>query len=81
MINKIKVGQVYELILGDDLKTTIAITNTSYSLINFINKIGVTDVACPNILEYKNLKLLAEYPTWQEAVNSTEFNEVQDEKR
>ena len=72
--NEVKVGQVYEFILGDDLKTTIAITDVSYGLIHFINKIGISDAIFANMLQYQNWNLLAEYPTWQEAVNSKEFN-------
>lgn len=30
------------------------------------------------VSDFKNYTFVAEYPTWQEAVNSPEFNEVED---
>lgn len=67
----IKVGQVYKnhrneicVITSIDYNGTyIYITNTGYA---------GHGVFCDN-------ELIAEYPTWQEAVNSKEFNEVSDE--
>ena len=67
----IKVGQIYECIIlgGKVVVTWMREDKTSFNLIRddgffFIAKEISSD-----------FKLIAEYPTWQEAVNSKEFKE------
>lgn len=66
-MSKIKVGQMYRS----------CITNTIYVVSNMINGISVifSDGSCGRTLErlIREADLIAEYPTWQEAVNSKEF--------
>ena len=65
---EIKVGQIYKT-----KKSLIIITRVKDCNTSFINHKGYAETT-PALLVKSNLKLLAEYPTWQEAVNSKEFN-------
>ncbi len=70
----IKVGQIYKV--NED---KYVITKTWHSDLfdeewaDYIFNDGTTDRTCGNIFKY--LELIAEYPTWQEAVNSKEFRD------
>ena len=77
-MSKIKVGQIY---INDYIKYTI--TNTIPNIVDgFIEKTYqaiAKDGYCFDVLyeDYiKKSKMIAEYPTWQEAVNSKEFKNV-----
>lgn len=71
----IKVGQIYT-----DNEDVYVVTNVWTNIFenkeyfSSINTDG--DVNFNNLVSYaeENDKLIAEYPTWQEAVNSKEFN-------
>lgn len=73
-MSKIKVGQIY---LKKETKEKFVIS--SYRFVEFyclIYQDGFVS-ADVNITFIENYcKLLAEYPTWQEAVNSKEFKDV-----
>ena len=64
---EIKVGQIYRT-----KKSLIIITRVKDCNTSFISHKGYAETT-PALLVKSNLKLLAEYPTWQEAVNSKEF--------
>lgn len=66
-MSEIKVGQIYKT-----KKSLIIITRVKDCNTSFINHKGYAETT-PALLVKSNLKLLAEYPTWQEAVNSKEF--------
>lgn len=75
----IKVGQIYKAIDGH-LRSTVVVTNVenykTHNEVDYISKHGVC--FCQDDAKFLLLhrELIAEYPTWQEAVNSPEFNEV-----
>lgn len=70
----VKVGQIYAL---PWTKTPIAVTDIQYTpkesfdWIYLVSSNGVQSRFWRKTIE--TLELLAEYPTWQEAVNSKEF--------
>ena len=69
-MSKIKVGQIYEVTYlgGKVVVTWIRADKTNFYVVRndgyFFQSIDID----------KYWKLIAEYPTWQEAVNSKEFN-------
>ena len=65
---RIKVGQIYKD--GNDL---YVVTFNDDSDICVIYKDGFTEAEC--LEDFDLGELVAEYPTWQEAVNSKEFNQ------
>lgn len=65
----IKVGQIYKT-----KKSLIVITRVKDCHVSFVNHKGYAETT-PALLVKSELKLIAEYPTWQEAVNSKEFKE------
>lgn len=70
-MSKIKVGQIREY-FGDILITThIEFTQCRGGIVDCIYKDGIVSEFTYSYLE--DSKLIAEYPTWQEAVNSKEF--------
>lgn len=72
----IKVGQIYELPIS---KSPVVVTNIvnkkekHFDLIYFITVDGLQERLWRKSVE-ETLKLIAEYPTWQKAINSKEFN-------
>lgn len=70
----IKVGQIYQLPIS---KTPIIVTrivtkkDKRFDDIYLLNADGITERLWRNVAE--GFDLLAEYDTWQEAVNSKEF--------
>ena len=74
-MSKIKVGQVYKT---DTTETTFVVTYICGGFVSFVTNIGYADEKHKNLMERditaKFIKLIAKYPTWQEAVNSKEFN-------
>lgn len=67
----IKVGQIYEcIILGG--KVVVTWMREDKSSFNLIRDDGLFFIAKELGSDFK---LIAEYPTWQEAVNSKEFKE------
>lgn len=74
-MSKIKVGQIYK----PNEEEIFCITNVCENGLSIIYSDGVAASIKRMYLEkYTWLKnaLIAEYPTWQEAVNSKEFNNV-----
>lgn len=64
----IKVGQIYK-----ENADIIIITDVEVYGVNFINQEGKARILPQHNMNLNNL--LAEYQTWQEAVNSKEFKE------
>lgn len=69
-MSKIKVGQIYKdnVLKCKGVITWVAMDNSRYFMVRqdgFFFQCTMFD---------KDMKLIAEYPTWQEAVNSKEFN-------
>lgn len=78
----IKEGQIYKRNSGEILLITQSepridsIDNlhmTVSDLYSYISKLGKTGAIHKSVIE--GLNLIAEYPTWQEAVNSKEFRD------
>lgn len=70
----IRVGQVYEIYFDSRNWSVIAITNIEDGIMSMINPEGGTDLMeVDEFLYDTETKLIAEYPTWQEAINSKEF--------
>ena len=70
-MSKIKVGQIYKSNLTSAIRTITFIDDEEVSIINidgFVDRWKLDDIPIGA------WKFLAEYPTWQEAVNSEEFN-------
>lgn len=71
----VKVGQIYQLPISKSPVIVTKIINKKdkqYDWIYFINDEGLQERLWRKSVE-ETLKLIAEYPTWQEAVNSKEF--------
>lgn len=68
-MSKIKVGQIYKSNLTLAIRT-IAFVDDEVSIINID---GSVDRWKLDEIPISDWKLLAEYPTWREAVNSPEF--------
>lgn len=67
----VKVGQVYKDSLTDDIRV---VTSIGYNTVSTIDTYGEFDVwIYDNFSKHFKEELIAEYPTWQEAVNSKEF--------
>lgn len=74
----IKVGQIYKT--NDRYKKKIVISGESFNgCVHFIMQDGcvqyISKTSLIQDIQNKFLELIAEYPTWQEAVNSKEFKE------
>lgn len=67
----IKVGQIYKSNLTFAIRV---ITSIEDSEISIIHTDGYVDRWSFDEVLNSNWELVAEYPTWQEAVNSKEFN-------
>lgn len=67
----IKVGQIYKDEDGFRLVITLSSPLDVYGIYNN----GSTVYFSRKNFGNENLNLITEYPTWQEAVNSKEFNE------
>ncbi len=71
-MSKIKVGQIYgHRHAGENI--IIVVTKIKVNGIFYCIKNNGT-VGCRWRSHFDNYDLIAEYPTWQEAVNSKEFN-------
>lgn len=73
-MSKIKVGQVYELPFT---RSNVVVTYIEHKEDSAFDWIYLLTIEGQDRLWRKTvetLKLVAEYPTWQEAVNSKEFN-------
>lgn len=71
----IKVGQIYTD--GENKYVVTHIWSSVWNSKDYFESINTDgEVRCDNSATYaeQNDKLIAEYPTWQEAVNSKEFN-------
>ena len=71
-----KVGQVYKMLDGPFMGGTIfAITNEGAIRYHTITNNGTVEYVSRDFIDCGgDCILLAEYPTWQQAVNSPEFN-------
>ena len=71
----IKVGQIYKEI-GTSNKWVVTRVITRYNDVecNMICQDGEATGGFVPYFFWEKLELIAEYPTWQEAVNSKEFN-------
>lgn len=69
----IKVGQVYQSIKQKDKQFVVTSSNKYDWKSHVISNEGVG--SCRWNSEIRKMELIAEYPTWQEAVNSKEFND------
>lgn len=77
MLN-VKVGQIYKVnedYTKDNCMFVITLTHDGDAY--FVSNIGYAKerdkILVENDIKDKYIKLIAEYPTWQEAVNSKEF--------
>lgn len=72
----IKVGQIYKEIKVPDWRKhdsyIYTITNINFNIVAVIYKDGKTDYVRIDWIN-EDCELIAEYPSWQEAVNSKEF--------
>lgn len=68
----IKVGQIYNSDDGIHVVTQISVSSIGREIASVIYNDGTSDCWSDNFIS-KYSKLIAEYPTWQEAVNSPEF--------
>lgn len=67
----IKVGQVYKSLLTDTIRV---VTSIGYDTVSTIDTYGdCEEWIYDNLVEYIKWELVAEYDSWQEAVNSPEF--------
>ena len=72
---EVKLGQVYRLPLSKIQVAVVRIEHkkeSKFDFVHFITEDGVTESLWRVAVE-ESLELIAEYPTWQEAVNSPEF--------
>lgn len=69
----IKVGQVYIIYLDWDVWSIITITNIDNEIVHVIGNEGFADTYSLDAFQKQDKKLLAEYPTWFEAIMSFEF--------
>lgn len=70
----IKVGQIYKYTTKPRLRFVITQSYDDETRFDYIHNDGVTyGYVWENDVLYKT-KLISEYPTWKEAVNSKEFN-------
>lgn len=67
---EIKVGQIYKSNLTSAIRTIAFVDDEEVSIINID---GFVDRWKLDEIPISDWKLLAEYPTWKEAVNSPEF--------
>lgn len=71
----IKVGQIYKTYSGNIwCIIRIDLLKSPLSFVYLIDPDGYVERLWVKTVE-KELSLIAEYPTWQEAVNSKEFNQ------
>ena len=71
-MSKIKVGQVYQSVKQKDKRFVVTSSNEYDWKSYVISSEGVGN--CRWNSDIGKMELIAEYPTWQEAVNSKEFN-------
>lgn len=70
----IKEGQIYKAYNGFIFAITLVKKDINYNTeIHFITPSGLT-IQAKNDFGGLQVNLIAEYPTWQKAVNSKEFN-------
>ena len=69
-MSEIKVGQIYKSNLTLAIRTIAFVDDEEVSIINID---GSVDRWKLDEIPISDWKLLAEYPTWKEAVNSPEF--------
>ena len=69
-MSEIKVGQIYKSNLTLAIRTIAFVDDEEVSIINID---GFVDRWKLDEIPISDWKLLAEYPTWKEAVNSPEF--------
>lgn len=74
----IKPGQIYKITRHrfGHIRNIIAVTKVQDRKVDAIRTDGTAYKKSLDDLLYGRCYLIAEYPTWQEAVNSKEFNEV-----
>ena len=75
-MSKIKVGQIYKSNLTLAIKV-ITLVDDDCEEVSVVHSEGFVDRWRFDDIANCNWELLAEYPTWQEAVNSKEFNNVE----
>ena len=68
-MSKIKVGQIYDN-KSMNFRIVSTLVDVDKDRYDFIRNDGFVMYGCLN----EDYELIAEYPTWQEAVNSKEFN-------
>lgn len=68
----IKAGQVYQSRRSDLVKRVITNADDAYGILSYIDNLGLSG-SC-RYSSWSTFKLIVEFPTWQEAVNSKEFN-------
>ena len=79
-MSKIKVGQIYKITPSHNSMVIVYINyltdrqESPFDMMTCIFNDGA--VQCFRRIDIAGMRLLAEYPTWQEAVNSKEFNDV-----
>ena len=75
---KIKVSQIYKASGENALRSTAAVTCVykypTHTEVDYITKQGVCFSHDDVYFLKLHRELITEYPTWQEAVNSSEFN-------
>lgn len=69
----IKAGQVYIIYLDWDVWSIITITNIDNEDVHVIGNEGFVETYSIDTFQKQDKKLLAEYPTWCEAIMSPEF--------
>ena len=81
-MSKIKVGQIWkEKVLPSWRKNDsdiFTIATVSFNKLSIIYNDGKTDYVTTDWVD-GDCELIAEYPTWQEAVNSKEFKDVEED--
>lgn len=78
-MNNIKAGQVYSSTKCNEvIVISLIMAFGSHYRVSFVNNKGrVFDIKVSELSEIVDgYKLIATYPTWQEAINSKEFNNV-----
>lgn len=68
----VKIGQIYKNKYMEKIKTVI--TRKSLAGFSMLFQDGSMQKGCGELYIKSRWQLVAEYPTWQEAVNSKEFN-------
>ena len=79
-MSKIKVGQIWDKNKSDTLRGKVCVTNiykyeNGTLEVDYITNSGICFSHDDEYFLKLSRKCIAEYPTWQEAVNSKEFND------